>query len=71
MAESALPTEYQRILDAVRQPAGPVVTRQIGELLGLDTAVRGKPEPLRGELTRLADHGRLRERPDVKFTIRP
>ncbi|MFK0258708.1 hypothetical protein [Streptomyces sp. NPDC090445] len=71
VAESALPAEYQRILTAVRQAGGPVSTRQIGEVLGLDTGVRGKLEPLRGKLTKLADRGRLHKRPDGKFTTRP
>lgn len=63
--------EYQRILTAVRQAAYPVATRQIGEVLGLDTGVRGKLEPLRGKLTKLADRGWLHKRPDGKFTTRP
>jgi hypothetical protein len=71
VAESALPAEYQRILTAVRQAAGPVSTRQIGEVLGLDTGVRGKLEPLRGKLTKLADRGWLHKRPDGKCTTRP
>ncbi|MFG2632347.1 hypothetical protein [Streptomyces sp. NPDC048473] len=71
MAESALPAEYQRILTAVRQAAGPVATRQIGEVLGLEVGVRGKLEPLRGKLTKLADRGWLHKRPDGKFTTRP
>ncbi|MCX5261723.1 hypothetical protein OOK27_47665 [Streptomyces canus] len=37
-------------------------------MLGLDTGVRGKPEPLRGKLTELADRGWLHKRPDGKFT---
>jgi hypothetical protein len=71
VAESALPAEYQRILTGVRQAAGPVSTRQIGEVLGLDTGARGKLEPLRGKLTKLADRGWLHKRPDGKFTTRP
>ncbi|MEV7526725.1 hypothetical protein AB0O21_39920, partial [Streptomyces sp. NPDC091371] len=70
LAESALPAEYQRILTAVRQAGGPVSTRQIGEVLGLDTGVRGKLEPLRGRLTKLADRGWLHKLPDGKFTTR-
>jgi hypothetical protein len=70
VAESALPAEYQRILTAVRQAAGPVAVRQIGEVLGLDTGVRGKLEPLRGKLTKLADRGWLHKRPDGRFTAR-
>ncbi|MGW4235101.1 hypothetical protein ACWEF9_38600 [Streptomyces sp. NPDC004980] len=47
------------------------MVRQVGEALGLDTGVRGKLEPLRGKLTKLADRGWLHERPDGRFTIRP
>ncbi|MFD3503468.1 hypothetical protein ACFWWT_49335 [Streptomyces sp. NPDC058676] len=57
VAESALPADYQRILAPVRQAGGPVATRAVGEALGLDTEVRGKLEPLRGKLTKLADRG--------------
>lgn len=71
VAESALPAEYRRILVAVRQAAGPVATRQIGEVLGLEVGVRGKLEPLRGKLTKLADRGWLHKRPDGRFTVRP
>ncbi|MGW0957437.1 hypothetical protein [Streptomyces sp. NPDC002545] len=71
VAESALPAEHQRILTVVRQAAGPVATRQIGEVLGLDAGVRGKLEPLRGKLTKLAERGWLHKRPDGKFTARP
>ncbi|MFD4759790.1 hypothetical protein ACFWOJ_13110 [Streptomyces sp. NPDC058439] len=55
----------------MRQAAGPVMTRQIGEALGLDTGVRGKLEPLRGKLTKLADRGWLHKRTDGKYTARP
>ncbi|MEE1752773.1 hypothetical protein [Streptomyces sp. SP18CS02] len=70
MEESVLPAEYQRILAAVRQAAGPVAVRQIGEVLGLDTGVRGKLEPLRGKMTKLADRGWLHKRPDGRFAAR-
>lgn len=70
VAESALPAEYQRILATVRQAAGPVATRQIGEGLGLDTGVRGRLEPLRGKLTKPADRGWLHKLPDGRFTDR-
>ncbi|MFD7491117.1 hypothetical protein ACFV8T_01620 [Streptomyces sp. NPDC059832] len=36
MDKGALPPEYQRILAVVQQAAGPVMTRQVGEALGLD-----------------------------------
>ena len=68
--ETALPPEYQRILTVVRKAGGPVMVRQVGEELGLDTGVRGKLEPLRGKLSKLADRGWLHKRPDGKFASR-
>jgi hypothetical protein len=62
--EAVLAPEYQRILAAVRRAGAPVATRAVGETLGLDTGVRGKLEPLRGKLTRLAERGWLRKQPD-------
>ncbi|MEV0186200.1 hypothetical protein AB0I54_44300 [Streptomyces sp. NPDC050625] len=69
--DSALPAEYQRVLAAVRAAGSPVAIRQIGEALGVDTGVRGKLEPLRGKLTKLADRGWQHKRPNGKFTLRP
>lgn len=71
VGESALPAEHRRILAAVRQAGGPVATRAVGEMLGLDTSVRGRLEPLRGKLTKLADRGWLHKRPDGKYSVRP
>lgn len=71
MEDTALPADYQRILALVRAAGGPVATRQVGEGLGLDTAVRGKLEPLRGKLSKLADRGWLRKLPDGRFTVLP
>ncbi|MFF1688382.1 MULTISPECIES: hypothetical protein [unclassified Streptomyces] len=68
--ETALPPEYQRILAVVSKTGGPVTVRQVGDELGLDTGVRGKLEPLRGKLRKLADRGWLHKRPDGKFTVR-
>ncbi|MHA6757026.1 hypothetical protein [Streptacidiphilus sp. PAMC 29251] len=68
VAESALPPEYQRIMAAMRKAAGPVMMRQVAETLGLDTAVRGKLEPLRGKLTKLAERGWLRKLPDGRYS---
>ncbi|MEV5645970.1 hypothetical protein AB0L67_38640 [Streptomyces flaveolus] len=68
--ESMLPPDYQRILAAVRQAAGPVMARQVGEMLGVDVSVRAKLEPLRGRLVRLVDRGWLRKLPDGRFTAR-
>ncbi len=68
VTESSLPADYQRILDLVRQAGGPVAVRQVGEHLGLPVEVRGKLEPLRGKLAKLADRGWLRKLPDGRFT---
>ncbi|MFF7749067.1 hypothetical protein ACFZCP_07385 [Streptomyces sp. NPDC007971] len=70
MEDAALPPDYQRILAAVRQAAGPAMARQVGEVLGVDVSVRAKLEPLRGKLVRLADRGWLRKLPDGRFTTR-
>jgi len=70
MAETALPPEYQRILAVVRQAGAPVATRAVGEALGLEAGPRGKLEPLRGKLTKLAERGWLRKLPDGRFTVR-
>ncbi|GAA3503472.1 hypothetical protein GCM10019016_105820 [Streptomyces prasinosporus] len=55
----------------MRQAGGPVAIRSVGEALGLDTGVRGKLEPLRGKLTKLADRGWLHQRGDGRLTVRP
>ncbi|PSJ30761.1 hypothetical protein B7P34_01405 [Streptosporangium nondiastaticum] len=68
--EAVLPPDYQRLLAAVRQGAGPVMARQVGEVLGVDVSMRAKLEPLRGRLVRLADRGWLRKLPDGRFTTR-
>ena len=47
-----------------------MATRAVGETLGLDTGVRGKLEPLRGKLTRLAERGWLRKQPDGRYSVR-
>lgn len=71
MEDTALPADYQRILALVRGAGGPVATRQVGEGLGMDTEIRGKLEPLRGKLCKLADRGWLRKLPDGRFTMLP
>ncbi|MFD3505468.1 hypothetical protein [Streptomyces sp. NPDC058678] len=68
--ESMLPPDYQRILAAVRQAAGPVMAREVGEAVGVDVSVRAKLEPLRSKLVRLLDRGWLRKLPDGRFTTR-
>ncbi|MFE5035989.1 hypothetical protein [Streptomyces sp. NPDC056683] len=59
----SLPPEYQRILAIVRGAGGPVMVKQVGEEPGLEVAVRGKLEPLRGKLSKLAGRGWLRKLP--------
>ncbi|MFJ3310931.1 hypothetical protein ACIPSA_49980 [Streptomyces sp. NPDC086549] len=68
--EAALPGDYRKILAIVRAADGPVQVRAVGEELGLEAAVRGKLEPLRAKMTKLADRGWLRKRPDGRFTAR-
>lgn len=67
--EDSLPWD-QRIIAAVRQAAGPVMAREVGEVVGVDVSVRAKLEPLRSKLVRLADRGWLRKLPDGRFTTR-
>jgi hypothetical protein len=65
----ALPTDYQRILTIVAEAAGPVAVKEVGGKLGLPVEVRGKLEPLRGKLNKLADRGWLRKLGDGRFTM--
>ncbi|MEU6256953.1 hypothetical protein [Streptomyces sp. NPDC047043] len=69
--EGALPGDYRKILAIVREADGPVQGRAVGERLGLDASVRGKLEPLRAKITKLADRGWLHKRGDGRFTARP
>ncbi|MFJ9544115.1 hypothetical protein ACIRPX_43900 [Streptomyces sp. NPDC101225] len=69
--EGAMPADYRKILAIMREADGPVQVRVVGERLGLDTSVRGKLEPLRAKMTKLADRGWLHKRPDGQFTTRP
>ncbi|MFE1885780.1 hypothetical protein [Streptomyces diastatochromogenes] len=68
--EDVLPFDDQRIIAAVRQAAGPVMAREVGEVVGVDVSVRSKLEPLRSKLVRLVDRGWLRKLPDGRFTTR-
>ncbi|MGW3635870.1 hypothetical protein ACWD7F_38170 [Streptomyces sp. NPDC005122] len=69
--EGALPGDYRKILAIVREADGPVQVRAVGERLGLDASVRGKLEPLRAKMTKLADRGWLHKRGDGRFTAHP
>ncbi|MEV7084399.1 hypothetical protein AB0O07_00610 [Streptomyces sp. NPDC093085] len=68
--EDALPWDYQRITAAVRQAAGPVMAREVGEVVGVDISVKAELEPLRSKLIKLVDRGWLRKLPDGRFTTR-
>ena len=65
----ALPPDYQRIMAIVREAAGPVKVKEVGAVLGLPVEVRGKLEPLRGKLNKLADRGWLRKLANGRFMI--
>lgn len=69
--EAALPGDYRKILAIVRAADGPVQAKAVGEELGLEVSARGKLEPLRAKLTKLADRGWLHKRPGGRFTARP
>jgi hypothetical protein len=73
MEETAVPPDYQRVLAIVRQADGPVKTKNVGAVLGLETVVRGRLEPLRGRLTKPVGRGWPRKLPDERFTthLRP
>ncbi|MEU3527800.1 hypothetical protein AB0E62_28670 [Streptomyces sp. NPDC038707] len=68
--ETVLPPDRRRILAGVRQAAGPVMARQVGEMPGSDVTQRAKREPLRGRRVRLVGRGWLRKRSDGRFTTR-
>ncbi|MET9661588.1 hypothetical protein [Streptomyces sp. NPDC006510] len=68
--EDSLPWDHQRIIAAVRQAAGPVMAREVGEVVGVDISVKAKLEPLRSKLVRLVARGWLRKLPDGRFTTR-
>lgn len=68
--EDSLPWDYQRVITAVRQAAGPVMAREVGEAVGGDASVKAKLEPLRSKLVRVVDRGWLRKLPDGRFTTR-
>ena len=63
----ALPADYQRILAIARGAGGPVKVKEVGAALGLPVAERGRLEPLRSKMNRLADRGWLRKLADGRF----
>lgn len=69
--EGLLLPDYQRIIAAVRQAAGPVSAREVGgEVVGVgvDVSVGAEMEPLRSKLVRLVARGWLRKLPDGRFS---
>ncbi|WP_329112265.1 hypothetical protein [Streptomyces sp. NBC_01353] len=68
--EAALPGDYRKSLAIVRVADGPVQVRGVGEELGLDVTARGRVEPLRAKMTKLAHRGWVHKRPDGRFTAR-
>lgn len=71
MEESVLPGDYQRMLSIVAAADGPVMVKDVGAELGIDTTITGRLEPLRRKLTKMSDRGWLHKRPDGKFTSHP
>ena len=69
VGSDALPEDYQRIMAIVREAAGPVKVKEVGGVLGLPVEERGKLEPLRGKMNKLADRGWLRKLGDGRFAI--
>ncbi|MFD5185898.1 hypothetical protein ACFWMQ_25505 [Streptomyces sp. NPDC058372] len=67
---SALPVDYQRMLQIVKAAAGPVMVKDVGAELGIDASVPGRLEPLRGKLSKLARRGWLHKLPNGTFTAR-
>lgn len=58
------------MLKIVQGAGGPVMVKEVGAELGIDPAVPGRLEPLRGKLSKLADRGWLHKLPNGTFTIR-
>ncbi|GAB2458960.1 hypothetical protein [Streptomyces incanus] len=56
---AALPGDYQRMLQIVKAAGGPVMVKDVGAELGIEVAVPGRLEPLRGKLAKLAARGWL------------
>lgn len=68
MVEGSLPRDCQGIITAVRQAAGPVMAREVGEVVGVGVNMKARLEPLRSKLVRLVARGWLRKLPDGRFT---
>ncbi|MEZ0112329.1 hypothetical protein ABH920_006348 [Catenulispora sp. EB89] len=53
----------------MRDAAGPVAVKEVGSVLGPPVDVRGKLEPLRAKMYKLADRGWLCKLGDGRFAI--
>jgi guanyl-specific ribonuclease Sa len=69
--EEVLPPDYQRLMKIVRNAGGPIRVKDVGVELGLEVEAKGRLEPLRGKLSKLAGRGWLRKLPDGRFQIAP
>lgn len=69
--EEALPADYQRIMKIAREAGGTVRVKDVGTELGLAVEVKGRLEPLRSKMTKLAERGWLHKLPDGGFRTRP
>ncbi|MEK2479645.1 hypothetical protein WN984_43585 [Streptomyces noursei] len=69
--EDILPPDYQRLMKIVRDAGGPVRGKDVGVELDLEVEVKGRLEPLRGKLSKLAGRGWLRKLPDARFQTAP
>ncbi|WP_314616652.1 hypothetical protein [Streptomyces stackebrandtii] len=67
---SALPGDYQRMLQIVKAAGGPVMVKDVGAELGIEVSVPGRLEPLRGKLSKLAGRGWLHKLANGTFTTR-
>ncbi|MEU4925004.1 hypothetical protein AB0G54_00525 [Streptomyces yokosukanensis] len=68
--ETMVPPDYQRILAAVRRAVGPVMARQVGEMLGANAGVRASWDRCAEGWFRVIDHGWLRQLSDDRLTTR-
>lgn len=68
---AALPGDYRKILAIVRESDGPLPVRRLASGWAWTRRLRGRLEPLRAKMTKLADRGWLHKRPDGRFTARP
>ncbi|WP_371591698.1 hypothetical protein [Streptomyces virginiae] len=69
--EEVLPPDYQRLMKIVRNTGSPIRVKDVGVELGLEVKAKGRLEPLRGKLSKLAGRGWLRKLPDGRFQIAP